>query len=82
MQPLFDKLKALLQGNLLATIGFVLLGLLILQGVALVFLYLRRIWYEREHQRLSRERLRLQVQTAAIQCRHGHCMICAGLRDR
>jgi ferredoxin-NADP reductase len=69
MQPLFDKLKALLQGNLLATIGFVLLGLLILQGVALVFLYLRRIWYEREHQRLSRERLRLQVKTAAILCR-------------
>lgn len=69
MQPIFQKLQSLLQGGLLTTIGIVLLGLLILQGLALLFLYLRRIWFEREHQRLSRERLKLLVKTAAIQCR-------------
>ena len=58
-----------LEGNTVLVIGYVLLGMLLLQGFLLLFLTLRRIYFQREHHRLSRERLQLLVKAAAIQCR-------------
>ncbi|HZQ47763.1 MAG TPA: 2Fe-2S iron-sulfur cluster-binding protein [Verrucomicrobiae bacterium] len=69
MQSIFDKLQVVLQGNIVLIAGYILLGILLFQGFLMLYLTLRRIYFEREHQRLSRQRLQLQVKAAALQCR-------------
>lgn len=69
MQPILQKIEQALGGNTVLAIGYILLGLLILQGALLLYLTLQRIGFQHEYQRLSRERLRLQVKAAAFQCR-------------
>ncbi len=69
MQSIFDKLQVVLQGNIVLIIGYILLGMLLFQGFLMVYFTLRRIYFEREHQRLSRQRLQLLVKAAALQCR-------------
>ena len=58
-----------LGGNAVLTIGYILLGMLLIQGLLLIYFTLQRISFQSEHQRLARERLQLLVKAAAIQCR-------------
>ncbi|MDB6022534.1 MAG: hypothetical protein JWQ04_2391 [Pedosphaera sp.] len=58
-----------LGGNTMLVVGYILLGMLLTQGCLLLYLTLRRIYFQREHQRLTRQRLQLLVKAAAIQCR-------------
>jgi len=69
MQSLFHRLQAALESNPILFVGYVLLGILLIQGVLLLYLTLRRIYFQHEQQRLSRQRLQLLVKAAAIQCR-------------
>ncbi|MDB6123180.1 MAG: FAD/NAD(P)-binding oxidoreductase, partial [Pedosphaera sp.] len=69
MQTIFSNLQSVFQGKVTLVIGYVLLGILLFQGLVLLYLLLRRTYFEREHQRLSRERLQLLIKAAAIQCR-------------
>ncbi len=62
-------MQKILEGNSLLVVGYILLGMLLAQGCLLLYLTLRRIYFQREHHRLSRERLQLQVKAAAMQCR-------------
>src|SRR5579872_7442114 len=68
MQPIFDKLHAAVHGNISLIIGYILIGMLLFQGLLMLYLTFRRIYFEREHLRLSRNRLRLLVKAAATQC--------------
>lgn len=69
MQSIFAKLQAVLQGNLILIVGYLLLAVLLFQGFLTLYLTLRRIYFEREHQSLSRQRLQWLIKTAALQCR-------------
>ncbi len=69
MQSIFAKLQVVLQGNLMLIIGYLLLAMLLFQGFLTLYLTLRRIYFEREHQTLSRQRLQWLVKTAASQYR-------------
>src|SRR5690349_8277178 len=68
MQTIFNKLQAMLQGNMVLLVGYILLGMLLFQGLLLLYFSFRRIYFEREQQQLSRERLRLLIKVAAMQC--------------
>jgi uncharacterized protein len=69
MQPLFHRVHTVLEGNSVLVIGYLLLGILLFQGFLLLFLTLRRVSYQHEHHRLSRQRLQYLVKAAATQCR-------------
>ena len=58
-----------LEGSTVLVIGYVLIGILLLQGLLQLFLTLRRLKYQADYQQLSRQRLQLQVKAAAGQCR-------------
>jgi uncharacterized protein len=62
-------MQTVLEGNTILTIGYLLLGILIIQGFLQLFLTLRRLKYQTDFQRLSRLRLQLQVKAAASLCR-------------
>lgn len=69
MQPIIDQLQTALRGNLALLIGCVLVGLLTLQVLLMLYVMLRRIYFDREQRRLSRERLQLLIKAAKDQCR-------------
>ncbi|HZV33680.1 MAG TPA: 2Fe-2S iron-sulfur cluster-binding protein [Verrucomicrobiae bacterium] len=58
-----------LGGNTALVIGYLLLAIILIEGCLVIYLTLRRIYFQREQQRLTRECLRLQVKAAALQCR-------------
>ncbi len=62
-------MQKILEGNSILIVGYILLGMLLAQGCLLLYVTLRRIYFLREHHRLSRERLQLQVKAAAMLCR-------------
>jgi len=69
MQSIFHGIKTALEGNIVLAIGYILLGILLAQGCSLLYLTLKRIYFQREYQRLERQRLQLLVKAAALQCR-------------
>jgi hypothetical protein len=62
-------MQKILEGNPLLVIGYIFLGMLFAQGCLILWGTLKRVYYQQEHHRLSRERLQLQVKAAALQCR-------------
>ncbi|HWF20157.1 MAG TPA: FAD-binding oxidoreductase, partial [Verrucomicrobiae bacterium] len=58
-----------LGGNTALVLGYILLAIILIEGCLVIYLTLRRIYFQREQQRLTRERLRLLVKAAALQCR-------------
>jgi ferredoxin-NADP reductase len=67
MQPLIDNLKILGGGSLGVTIGWVLVGGVLVQTVLMVYSSVRRVFFERFQRQASRERLQLLVKAAAAQ---------------
>jgi len=57
MQSIFHGIKTALEGNIVLAIGYILLGILLAQGCSLLYLTLKRIYFQREYQRLERQRL-------------------------
>lgn len=66
---MFHKLQMALGGNTALFIGYLLLAIILVEGALVIYLTLRRIYFQREQQRLTREHLRLLIKAAAIQCR-------------
>jgi hypothetical protein len=67
MQSLTAELEAALRGNAPLVIGYVLLGILLLQSLLMLYSRLRRIYQEGREHNLSRKRLELQIRTATLQ---------------
>ena len=68
MQPIIEQLRAALGGNLGFVVGCVLLGLLTLQLLLMLYVSLRRVYFDRGQRRLSRQRLELLIKAAKAQC--------------
>jgi uncharacterized protein len=68
MQSIIETLRVWLGGSLGWTIGLVLIGAFVVQVTALAFSSVLRAFKDREQRRQSRERLRLLVKAAALQC--------------
>jgi ferredoxin-NADP reductase len=69
MQPLIDKLASITGNNIGLTIGWVLVGALLAHTALVLYSSVRRIFFERQQRRASRERLQLLVKAAATQWR-------------
>lgn len=68
MQPLFDKLHVLAGGKLSLAIGLLVVGVLLLQVLLTLVRGWSRLNAERAQQRVTLEKLRLQVQEAKLRC--------------
>ncbi len=69
MQQLTRTLHELLGGDVALAVGYALIALLLIQGLVLLYVSLRRIYFDREQRHATRERLQLLVKAAAMQCR-------------
>src|SRR3954466_5312971 len=69
MQSLIAKLQAAFAGNVGVSIGFLIIAALAAQMVLILFTSVRRVFYEREQQSLSRQRLQLLVKAAAFKAK-------------
>lgn len=69
MQPIIDRIQSAIADNIGLAFGFLIIS--VLAGHALLVLLgsIRRAFADREQQRLSRQRLQLQVKAAMAQCR-------------
>lgn len=69
MQSLIAKLQAAFAGNVGVSVGFLIIAALAAQVLLVFFTSVRRVFYEREQQNLSRERLQLLVKAAALKAK-------------
>src|SRR5882724_536014 len=69
MQQLTKSLHDLLGGNVALAAGYALVALLLVQGLVLLYVSLRRVYLDHEQRHATRERLQLLVKAAAMQCR-------------
>src|SRR5690606_6045691 len=67
MQFIINQIPAVFRENIGLSIGFLLVGMLSAKSFLILYSSLRAVYFEREQRRLSRERLKLQVKTAAAQ---------------
>lgn len=66
MQSLIAKLQAAFAGNVGVSIGVLIIAAIAAQMLLVLFTSVRRVFYEREQQNLSRQRLQLLVRAAAL----------------
>lgn len=69
MQPIIDKIQVALGGNVGLTLGFILIGSLVVQVALMLYSTLRRVFFESAQRRLSRERMQIMVKAATAQLR-------------
>ena len=69
MQSLIAKLQAAFAGNVGISVGFLIVAALAAQILLIFFTSVRRVFYEREQQNLSRQRLQLLVKAAALKAK-------------
>ncbi|PYI89885.1 MAG: hypothetical protein DME26_00020 [Verrucomicrobia bacterium] len=69
MQSLIEKLTAITGNNIGLTVGWILIGGLLVQTALMLYSSLRRVFFERFQRRASRQRLQLLVKAAAAQWR-------------
>lgn len=67
MQSIIDQLRSGITGNIGLSLGLALLAILAIKLLLMLYSSLRAVFFEREQQHLSRERLKLQVKSAAAQ---------------
>jgi uncharacterized protein len=69
MQSLIAKLQAVFAGNVGVSLGLLIIAALAAQILLTLFVSVRRVFYEREQQNLSRQRLQLLVKAAAAKAK-------------